>query len=428
MPTSGAPDERHTRRVLVYLAAALVAGGMPVHEVEADVRRCARAMGQPGCQLSALPTGVSLSLGYGSAATFEAVEGPLRLDQSAEVNVIQRGLESGSMSPTAALERLVALRARPHRYRVRGLYAGGALVAFGIAMILQPSLRSVAFAVACSPLVVLLMRYSGRHQLLSILFPSVAAFLVSLAAFWCARAGWVPGPLRTLLPPLAVLLPGGLIVTGLSELAATAMVAGTSRLVYGASQLLLFALGVGAAAVLLEVPPQMLANVRAHEIGWWAPVLGLPVLTVGMSLMESVPPRLVPWVLLILAGTFTAQVVGQALVPSPWFGAFLGAVAASFGARAVEAVRPRLPRLVVFLPSFWLLVPGSLGLMSVTQLGLEPGLASSTLGLSVGVVCGTAIGLVVGSSVASAAWFLGRVSRYQLRRRRPSPGSDPTAG
>ncbi|WP_289033231.1 threonine/serine exporter ThrE family protein [uncultured Arsenicicoccus sp.] len=414
---SGAPDERQTRRLLVYLAAALVAGGMPVHEVEADVRRCARALGQSGCQLSALPTGVVLSLGYGSPATFEAVEGSLRLDQSAEVNVIQRGLEDGTVTATEALERLVTLRARPHRYDVPGMYAGGAFVAAGIALILQPSLRSVLFALVCSPLVVALLRVSGRHRLLTILFPSVAAFVVSLLAFWAGEHGLVPGPLRSLLPPLAVLLPGALIVTGLSELAAGAMVAGTSRLVYGASQLVLFGLGVGAAAVLLRVPPDLLANDRSHDLGWWAALVGLVVLTVGISLMEAVPPRLVPWVLLILAATFASQVLGQALVPSPWFGAFLGAVAASLGASAVELLRPRLPRLVVFLPSFWLLVPGSLGLMSVTQLGLDTPFAADTIALSVGVICAISVGLVVGSGVARGAWFVGRVSRSQLRQR-----------
>ena len=61
----------------------------------------------------------------------------------------------------------------------------------------------------------------------------VAAFIVGCAIFLAAEADLLDGPLRTLLPPLAVLLPGALIVTGMSELAAGAMVAGTSRLVFG---------------------------------------------------------------------------------------------------------------------------------------------------------------------------------------------------
>ena len=35
-------------------------------------------------------------------------------------------------------------------------------------------------------------------------------------------------------------------------------------------QLLLFALGVAAAAALLGTPAQLLGNVRVSELGWWA--------------------------------------------------------------------------------------------------------------------------------------------------------------
>ena len=80
------------------------------------------------------------------------------------------------------------------------------------------------------------------------MLPTVAAFVVSCLVFAAADAGLLEGALRTVLPPLAVLLPGALMVTGLSELAAGAMVAGSSRLLYGTVQLLLFALGIAAAA------------------------------------------------------------------------------------------------------------------------------------------------------------------------------------
>jgi len=41
----------------------------------------------------------------------------------------------------------------------------------------------------------------------------------------------------------------------------------------------------------------------------------------------------------------------------------------------VEAINPRLPRLVVFLPAFWLLVPGAVGLVGVTELVSDPAAA-----------------------------------------------------
>ncbi|MDO5626793.1 MAG: threonine/serine exporter family protein [Mobilicoccus sp.] len=406
-----------TLRLLAYLTAALVATGAPVHEVEADMRRLATRLGHPHAQIDAGPTGVVLALDSGSPATFETVEGSLRLDQSAETAAIRIGLESGTLSVTSALEQLSRLRATPHRYARGGLEVGMACVAGGIALILQPLWASVAFAVIVSPVTAGLVRLSGRWRSLATLTPFLAAFLIALLAFTAADLGWIEGPLRSLLPPIAVLLPGALVVTGLAELAAGAMTAGTARLVYGGAQLFLFALGVTGAALLLSVGPQGLQTEMVNEIGPWSPFVGAALLTVGISLMESVPVRLVPWIFLILCVTLVFQVGGHALLAAPWLGALLGATASSFGAALVEIYRPTLPRLVMFLPSFWLLVPGSLGLVSLTQLSLSPGLAVQTIGHAASVVAAIALGLIVGTTAARTVGLI-RGHRLELLRRR----------
>ena len=96
-------DDR-TRQLLVYLAAALIAGGASSHEVEASIRAIGTRLGHPGVQLHAQPVGVTLSLGFGSPSTYESVEGPLRLDQSAAVADIQQGLLAGAMHADDALD------------------------------------------------------------------------------------------------------------------------------------------------------------------------------------------------------------------------------------------------------------------------------------------------------------------------------------
>jgi uncharacterized membrane protein YjjB (DUF3815 family) len=126
---------------------------------------------------------------------------------------------------------------------------------------------------------------------------------------------------------------------------------------------------------------------------------------------------LTPWVLGILALTFLAQLGGQHL-GSPALGSFLGAIAASLGATTAELVDRRMPRLVVFLPSFWLLVPGSLGLIGVSEVAIAPG-QSPTVGLDVLAVIGAiATGLLVGSVVSRMVRVLGRRVRRGLPARR----------
>ncbi len=107
---------------------------------------------------------------------------------------------------------------------------------------------------------------------------------------------------------------------------------------------------------------------------------------------------------------FAAQSAGHA-VGSPALGGFFGAVAASLGATFVELLRPRLARLVLFLPAFWLLVPGSLGLLGVTTLVADRGQAVDA-GLAItAVICAIALGLLVGSAIGIAV----------RNRLRPSP-------
>src|SRR5699024_2096106 len=113
------------------------------------------------------------------------------------------------------------------------------------------------------------------------------------------------------------------IVTGLTELSAGSMVAGTSRLAYGATQLLLATLGVGAAVAALGVPLSRINGERPDELGLWAPLLGLLLIAVGISLLESVPPSLVPALLVTILATVVAQELGRATGQGAWLGAFL---------------------------------------------------------------------------------------------------------
>ena len=408
----GAPSDLQVRRLLVALAAAMVATGQPVSDVEDEVVEVAGRLGFPDAQVAAGPTGVTVSVGSGEPATYQSVKGALRLDQAAEVRTIRYQLVASAVSIEQAISALLALGARPSRYPVWVANLGWVAITTGIALILQPGRANVAVAVVAGALVVGLFRLGQRFRLISTLLPTLAAFLVACLVFAGLEAGLLEGPLRTLLPPLAVLLPGALIVTAMSELATGDMVAGTSRLVFGVVQLLLFTLGIVAAARLFAVPSSELTNLRVDELGWWAAPLGLVLITVGIGLLESPSLRLLPWIALTLVLAFAAQSLGQVL-SGPVLGSFAGALAASLGASGVEAVRPTLPRLVVFLPSFWLLVPGSLGLLSTTQLAVDPaGSAEAVLGV-LGVVTAIALGLLVGAAVAQSV--RGAVRRARQR-------------
>ncbi|MFW5474799.1 threonine/serine ThrE exporter family protein [Knoellia sp. CPCC 206450] len=410
-PTEPVPDpvnDGRDRRVLAWVGAGLLAGGMPVHEVEDDVRDVARALGHPGAQVACSPTGLLVSLASGGPSTFEQVEGGLRLDQLADVLALAASLRAGRVDADECLARLAGLRAQPHRYRTVGFVGGAMLSGIGIGLVLAPSVASLLFTLVVAPLTPLFVLLLGRGRTLRTLTPFLAGFVVAVLAFLAAELGWVDAPLRTLVAPIAVLLPGALIVTGLTELAAGAMVAGSSRLSFGLVQLLLFVLGVGAALAVTGGGADLLGTTSSGAPGWWAPLAGLVVVTVAIALLESVPLRQAPWLAAGILATFTAQALTLAVVDARWAGAFVGAVVAALLSTLIEYLRPELPRMVTFLPSFWLLVPGSLGLISMAQFEVGPGQAAIALVDVVIVVAAIALGVIVGAALAAPLRRLAR--------------------
>jgi uncharacterized membrane protein YjjP (DUF1212 family) len=405
-------DATEIRALLAHLGTSLIAAGQPAHEIEEELAEVAVRLGYPDAETAVGSTGLFVTLTDGGPTTHRCAPPGLRLHQSASVRRIRHQLARGELAPAAAREQLAVVARRPVRTPQWLIALAWPVLAVGFSLLLQPGWANVAAAGIGAAIVHALVRLAEHSQVVRTLLPTLAAFLVSLVVFGAANAGLLEGPLRTVLPPLAVLLPGALVVNGLSELAAGHMQAGSARLSYGLVQLGLFALGLLMATTLLRVPSPLLANLRVDEIGWAAAPVGLLLIGLSIALMEGVPLAMQGWVLLVLSSAFAAQVAGQQL-GSIGLGGFLGAITASLGADVVELRRPQLARLVLFLPAFWLLVPGSLGLVGVTELaaGHESG-TEMALGV-LGVAIAISLGLLVGSS-------LGRSLRGRLAA---APGS-----
>ena len=419
-----ARDEQAARAFLARLAADLIAAGEPVTQAEQDVRLLGRREGHPDVRVAASPTAVFLALGDGSAASIAPVRGPLRLDQCAAVHDAHQALADGAVGVAEAAGRLDALRRIQHPYPAWVRHLGLMSVSVGIGLILQPGLPNLAAAAVASLLVSLLMTQAGRHSLLGALLPSVAAFTAGVVVFGGYELGLLEGPLRTVICPLAVLLPGALLVTGVSELARGAMVAGSSRVFYGVVQLGLFSLGLVGAAMVLDIDAGAFANVRVDGLGLVVAPLGLGLIALGITLSEALPWRLLRWSGLVLVLTFSAQLTAQQSASSLPLGGFTGALVASFTASLLSRIRDDVPRLVAFLPSFWLLVPGTVGLIGVSQIGTGAAGSATLLGATT-IVAAIALGLLVGSALAlpvsrpASTWrrLGGRPRRWRTMKR-----------
>ena len=133
---------------------------------------------------------------------------------------------------------------------------------------------------------------------------------------------------------------------------------------------------------------------------------------------------------MVLYAAWIGQVAGN-LVFGVYVSAFVGALVMTPVATWVSRLPDAMPPRASFLPGFWLLVPGALGLIGLTRLAGDVGTAAiqdlgntviSLFAIAVGVLCGTLL-LTSVRATGKAIGSLGRSdsARPSLvsRRRRP---------
>jgi uncharacterized membrane protein YjjB (DUF3815 family) len=216
------------------------------------------------------------------------------------------------------------------------------------------------------------------------------------------RRGIPVDPLHALVPPLVTFLPGGILTLGMVELAYGDMVSGASRLIAGFVQLVLLAFGLAIGAVLVGyVPADLVYSAGDYAKVTWAPGApwaGVLVFGVGVYLHFSAPRNSLQWMILVLLMAFAAQRLAVGVFGSEISGFFGTLVATPLGYLIQLRFRGP-PAAVTFLPSFWLLVPGALGLLSVTRMLSDRSAGVDGLVTVMFVITSIALGTLVGASL-----------------------------
>lgn len=388
------------RAFVLEAGRALSLAGAAVNETQERLIRIAGAAGATDARVVVLPTALVIALDGESPTIVESVPqltGSLRLDQVSVLYDVVRQAERGAITPEEGMRRLRAMRRmQPRHGRVVTVF-GHMLMTVGLCLLLRPTPRDVVLTAGLGALVGGLRLLTGGRHTASVLVPVFAATVVSALTFTAVKHGIADPGLRTLIAPLVTFLPGGVLTTATMELASGEMVAGASRLVFGALQLILLTSGIVIGAALVGLPEtEVLRDNPGNLLGWWAPWLGVLLFGVATAIYFSAPRGALPWLLAVLFTAWLGQLAGDHLLGTNGSG-FLGALTMTPVAIAVSHLRSGPPAQVTFLPAFWLLAPGAIGLISVTESignpaesGLEnlvPPLAS-ILAIALGVLCG----------------------------------------
>lgn len=413
-------DTRELHAFVLEIGRALSLAGTAVSETQRRLTTIAAANGAHDARIVALPTTLMIAFGRARWTTIESIPqltGALRLDQISALYALTKAAERGDVTPADGLKRIRAIHTMPPRHgRIATVLAYTAMVV-GLCLILEPTAVDVAIAAVFGVLAGGIVVLTRGRDTLSVLVPIFSATVVSALTFEAVKHGIADPGLRTLIAPLVTFLPGSILTTATVELASGEMVAGASRLVFGVLQLLLLAFGIVAGAELAGLPSEsVLDDTTSNLLGWWAPWLGVLIFGVAASIHFSAPHGTLRWLLLVLGAAWIGQLVGDRLF-GPGVSGFFGALAMTPIALAVARLPDGPPSQVTFLPAFWMLVPGAIGLIGVTEVVGNPANASlQDLVQPLGAVVGIALGVLCGVSLARG---IGQVPA-RLRGEEPS--------
>lgn len=394
------PDSPEVQQFLLYLGSALTAAGEAVNEIQDHLEVVAAAYGAPDARFAVLPTFIVVSLEPSRPVTLEPtgqLRGVLRLDQTSAVFEILKLARTGDIDPSDGWRRIHEIVGMKPRFRQSLRILGHVILTVGLCLVLQPTGGDLVLAGLFGALVGVIKELGGRSPRVQMILPVLAAFAVSGITFFLANEGWAEADLRAMIAPLVTFLPGAALTTAVIELSAAQLVTGASRLVAGTLQLMLLGFGIVAAAEAVGTPTtSSLVNTPENFMGWWAPWLGVFVFGFGVYLYNSAPKGSLFWLLVVLLATWVGQFAGNALFGG-YVSGFVGALVMVPAARLVERMPKGPPSLVSFLPAFWLLVPGALGLIGVTEYlssdhtaGIQDflGTIGAMFSIALGVLCG----------------------------------------
>jgi uncharacterized membrane protein YjjP (DUF1212 family) len=349
------------------LGAAMAAANYPVTMVHQVMGQTSRAYGLDHAFL-ALPNYVQVGSASGEGIYIANPDFNVRYDQSFPLATLVAQAPSGTVSPADGMAELDRIRNLDKRFPVWITVIGYAVQSVGLALILQPTPWSLYGAAVLGLLVGGLSVIGRRIEAIGYMLPTVCAFLVAFIVFSFENR-WHVGTdsLRALAAPLATFLPGAAITLAVIELATHHVVSGASRLVAGFMQIAQLAFGILIAAQVAGVADASLVTTQLNRLGPWAPFLGVLVYGLGIWLNFAPPAKFLLWMVVMLYIAYAGQWIGNEVLGS-YASGFGGGLALILFALAISHRPNTPPTMSLVVPGFWLLVPGSLGFMGITQL------------------------------------------------------------
>ncbi|MET0898569.1 MAG: threonine/serine exporter family protein [Mycobacterium sp.] len=397
----GEPDTHEHADIaamLRELGIALVEVEQPTNQIAARLRQIAAKYTTAKVSVVVLPTVLMIQIGTAAYEVDVTTRITTQLNLAGKVDAVAELADAGAITPAEAVTALVAARQTPPRFGPVIGVVGYAITTLGFGLVMNPTWASLWGYVFLGTVVGIIVVAARPYPSLRPVVPPLSALVVTLLATWFVADAANDGLLRVITPALVAVLPGIALTIGALELASSAIIAGSSRVVFGVTQLGLMVFGLAAG---LHIAGPLAAQQPSAQMGSWSLYVAIIVIGVGLYIYLSGPPGSLIWLMAAVAVALLGQQFGGLFLSSS-HSAAVGAFLVVPFVLLVRHVKGAPPSIVLMLVAFWTLVPGALGFESLSEAATHVDPDVTTLGVTVAAIFSIALGTLLGWSVFHA--------------------------
>jgi len=381
--------------MLREIGMALIELSQPTPHVTARLMEIAERYTTEAVRLVVLPTVLMIQIGDVSYQVDTSTTSSLQLNKAGLIDDVAVLASMGAITPTDAIDAIGRARQIAPRFGPLVTTLGYAVTTIGFGMLINPTWASLPGYLFLGLVVGAIVQLGQPFPSLAPVLPTLSAAVVTMLAVWFVAATAHDGLLRLIAPALVATLPGMSLTIGAMELASSQLIGGTSRLMYGISQLALLVFGV---ALGMETAGYVAPSTPSVRMGEWSLYAAVIVIGVGLYFYLSAPRGSMAWLMAAIGVAVLGQAAAQ-LVMSESHSGFVGAMLSVPFAMLASRIRTSPPAIVMLLVSFWSLVPGALSFETLSEALAGGRLGVAEIGTTGAAILSIALGTLVGWSV-----------------------------